>query len=135
MQIGSQVEAAKQLLALAGSVSSAGTRIEAVAHIWVAVVGLDLRTRAARRGGEPGQPAVELRAVLSDPAVSELVSASNAGTFLTPLTGLIFINPQRIYFFQALSVSAIESHFAISYERLCFALSGMQLVATSALLR
>ena len=81
----SQVEAAQQLLGLASEVPSASVRIKALAHIWVAVVALDLNTRAARRAGEPGQPAVELRLVLSDPHVAQTVSATTSGRLFAEL--------------------------------------------------
>jgi hypothetical protein len=60
-------------------IPSAAARTQAQAHIWGAVVDLDLATRAARRCGEKGPPAVELRNSLTHPFVLDCVSAKDVG--------------------------------------------------------
>lgn len=57
----------------------ASARCSAQAHIWGAVIDLDLATRLARRSGEKGPPASELRSVLSDTFVIEIVTAKEDG--------------------------------------------------------
>lgn len=57
------------------TVPSAAARCTAHGHLWAAVIELDLATRLARRSGEKGPPASELRSVLTDAFVVETITA------------------------------------------------------------
>ena len=81
-QAGRRLDASKKALGLAGGVASAKARIEVLARTWAAVVGLDLGTRAARRAGEAGPPAVELQVMLSHPQLAEVITATGSGSSL-----------------------------------------------------
>lgn len=79
MQASGQLELAGEVVPLLAKIPSAEARTQAQAHVWGAVVELDLATRAARRCGEKGIPAVELRNTLTHPFVLDCISAKNEG--------------------------------------------------------
>ena len=74
-----QLELATELLPLMVAVPSAAARCTAQAHIWSALVDLDLATRAARRAGERGPPASELKNTLTDTFVLKTIAAKENG--------------------------------------------------------
>ena len=66
------------------TVPLAAPRCSAQAHLWGAVIDLDLATRLARRSGEKGPPASELRSLLTDTFVVEAVAAKENGKLPGP---------------------------------------------------
>lgn len=79
LQASGQLELAGELVPMLAKIPSAAARSQAQSHIWGAMVDLDLATRAARRCGEKGPPAVELRNSLTHPFVLDCVSAKDLG--------------------------------------------------------
>ena len=72
-----------ELLPLVAKIPSAAARCKAQAKLWGAIVDLDLETRQARRSGEKGPPASELRTALTNPFVLAVITATEAGENLS----------------------------------------------------
>ena len=79
-----QLQLARELFPMVAAVPSAAERTMALGHIWGAVLEQDMATRHARRTGQPGPPATELRSSLSDSFLMDVISAAELGE----LTGL-----------------------------------------------
>ena len=92
LQAVNQLELAAELLPMILKVPLAEPRCSAQAHLWGAVIDLDLATRLARRSGEKGPPASELRSLLTDTFVVETVAAKENGELPDPFShsGYIF---------------------------------------------
>ena len=68
-----------QLLPMVAQLPSAQARCEALAQIWAAAVATDLETRRAVRTRQKTLPGAELKQLLSDAFVMEIVSGSAEG--------------------------------------------------------
>ena len=68
-----------QLLPMVAQLPSAQTRCKALARIWAAAVASDLETRRAVRTRQKTLPGAELKQLLSDAFVMEIVSGSAEG--------------------------------------------------------
>ena len=73
---------------MVATVSSAEARTRALARIWLAIVTLELHARRAHRSGDRAVSAAELKNVLSDPLVFELVSGNPVGRLLPQIRRL-----------------------------------------------
>ena len=74
------------------TVPLAAARCSAQAHLWGAIIDLDLATRLARRSGEKGPPASELRSLLTETFVVETVAAKENGELTVLLQQLCLMN-------------------------------------------
>ena len=79
MQPLAQVQLTRQLIPMAAAVPLAEARTAALAKIWLSIVTLELHARHAHRSGDRAVSAAELKNVLSDPIVFELVSGNPVG--------------------------------------------------------
>ena len=68
-----------QLLPMIAQLPAAQVRCEALACLWAAAVASDLETRRAVRTRQKTLPGAELKQLLSDSFVMEVVSGSNEG--------------------------------------------------------
>lgn len=73
------MQLARQLIPMAATVPSAEARTQALAKLWLAMLTLELQARRANRSGDRAVSAAELKNVLSDPLVFELISGNPVG--------------------------------------------------------
>lgn len=76
MQGPAQLQRARQLAPLAAQLPAARARAAALARVWAAAVGADLAARRAARLRQRPHPGAELKHLLSDAFVMEVVSGS-----------------------------------------------------------
>ena len=74
-----QLELVTELMPMIVTIPSAAARCTAQAHVWGAVIDLDLATQQARRSGEKGPPANDLKGILMDSFIVETITAKESG--------------------------------------------------------
>lgn len=77
-----QFQLLRQLLPMVAQLPSAADRCRALARIWAAAVAADLDTRRAVRTRQQTLPSAELKQLLSDVFIMEVVSGAGAGVSL-----------------------------------------------------
>lgn len=85
MQALGQLELARELMPVVARAPSAAARTAALAHVWGAVVRLDLATQQARRAGDRAETVSELRMTLTEPFVVAVISATDQGADSLPV--------------------------------------------------
>ena len=81
LQARAQSQLLGQLLPMVAQLPSAQARCKALARIWAAAVASDLETRRAVRTRQKTLPGAELKQLLSDAFVMEIVSGSAEGAY------------------------------------------------------
>lgn len=79
LQAQGQLQLASQIMPMIATIPSAAERTACLAHVWGAIVELDLATRRAERAGDKAGPANELRRTLTEPFLLGVISASEIG--------------------------------------------------------
>ena len=69
----------RQLFPLIATLPSAAGRSSALAHVWRVAVTLDLATRRAIRSGDRAVPGAQLKDMLTDSFVMDIVSGDVSG--------------------------------------------------------
>lgn len=75
-----QFQLLRQLPPMVAQLPGAAARCAALAHIWAAAVAADLDTRRAVRTRQRTLPSTELRQLLSDATLMEVIGGLDSGT-------------------------------------------------------
>ena len=79
LQVTAQLGLMRQLFPLIATLPSAAGRTSALAHVWRVAVTLDLATRRAIRSGDRAVPGAQLKDMLTDSFVMDIVSGDVSG--------------------------------------------------------